>query len=395
MDLDGQGGGTTRSHLDTGGLVRDVEWLQPGLRLAVAAGPAGVQIWDVADPDAPRRQGVAEVPGTAMDLSVSGATVFVVTFNDLRAFDASATDALRPVAIETVRTTDAISRPLAVSSRAEQVAVAEWGGVVMHRYDKDAAPAPEVEVDRQGLDFGRVLPGAQRAVAVVLHNRGSADLVLEGGMVFTTEPQGATVFQGPDAFPFARVAPQGDISLEVRVTPPTEEPVRGLLRVFTDDPDERSFEIELRANDRGLEVGEVVPEFELVDLQGEVRRLGDHAGAVVLLAWFGTYCPACAPDMSDVETVAWRGFRDRGLVVWGLNPGRGDTAVDVRTFAEQFGLTFPLMFDDDDIWKQFEHSDDAISAFPIHVLIGRDGRIALVRRTYERSVLVDAIEAAL
>ncbi len=395
VELDGAGGGVLRARLDTGGLVRDVEWLQAGARLVVAAGPAGVQIWDVADRAAPRRESKAEVPGTAMDVSVSGDTVFVVTFNDLRALDASATDVLRPVAIETVRTSDTISRPLGVSSRGELIAVAEWGGIVMHRYDDSAAAAPEVEVDRQGLDFGRVRPGTESSLALVLHNRGSAELILEGGVVFTTDPQGGPVFRGPDSFPFARVEPGGDVALEVSVTPPTEEPLRGLLRLFTDDPDERSFEIELRANDRGLEVGEDVPDFEIVDLQGEVRRLGDQAGSVVLLAWFGTYCPACAPDMADLETVAWRGFKERGLVMWGLNPGRGDTAGDVRTFADQLGLTFPLMFDDADIWKQFERSDDAISAFPIHVLIGRDGRIALVRRTYERTVLVDAIEAAL
>ena len=171
--------------------------------------------------------------------------------------------------------------------------------------------------------------------------------------------------------------------------------MRGLVRLFTDDADERAFEVEVRANDAGLEVGEQAPPLELVDLEGGVRKLSDHAGEVVLLAWFGTYCPVCVPEMADLETAVWRELEDDGLVMWGLNPGRGDDAQDVRIFAEQLDLTFPLMFDDIDYWRQFERSDDAISAFPIQVLIGRDGTLRLVRRRYERQVLVDAIERAL
>ena len=153
--------------------------------------------------------------------------------------------------------------------------------------------------------------------------------------------------------------------------------------------------MEVRANDPGLEVGDTAPELVVEGLDGVVRRLSDHAGDVVFLAWFGTYCPVCVPEMSDLETAVWRPLRDRGLVMWGLNPGRGDSLQDVSVFAEQLDLTFPLMFDTVDYWEQFERSDDAISAFPIQVLIDRRGKVRLVRRRYERGVLLEAIERAL
>lgn len=386
--------GTTRvGGAATGGLVRDVEWLEPGKLLAVAAGPAGVQIWSVEVPDAPQRLGQRVPTGTALDVSAFDGLVAAATFNDVQVYRGAQ---LGLVATERVFTSDPISRPLAVSGAGGLLAVAEWGGLVLQQLigdDSGAVSGPEARLERSELDFGRIPTGNAVAQVLVVHNDGDSPLVIDGGRAWTTEPQGAGVFKLEAAN--ERIEPGGALALEVTATTATDEPVRGIARLFTDDADERAFEVELRANDRGLEVGEEAPPLAVVDLEGRTRSLADHAGDVVLLVWFGTYCPVCVPEMSDLETAIWREYGSQGLVMWGLNPGRGDTADDVQVFREQLDLTFPLMFDDVDYWRQFERSDDAISAFPIHVLIGRDGSIHLARRRYERVALVRSLERAL
>jgi len=331
-----------------------------------------------------------------LDVSAFDGVVAATTFNDLRIYSGRT---LAPVTTETVWTSDPISRPLAVAGKGDLVAVAEWGGLVVHRLALDDAGEveakfnPEVWVERSELDFGRIPADTPVAQALVLHNGGRAPLVVAGGIAWTTAPQDGGLFGVEQIHDV--IEPGGALAVEVTATVPSDEPVRGVLRLFTDDADERAFELVLRANDKGLEVGEGAPSLELADVGGQIRRLEDHAGEVILLAWFGTYCPVCVPEMADLETAIWREYKERGLVMWGLNPGRGDSPEDVRIFAEQLDLTFPLMFDDIDYWQQFERSDDAISAFPIQVLIGRDGTIRLVRRRYERQFLVDAIERAL
>ena len=67
----------------------------------------------------------------------------------------------------------------------------------------------------------------------------------------------------------------------------------------------------------------------------------------------------------------------------------------MRSFFAQFGVTYPMLWDYGGYWRQFERSDDTISAFPIEVLIGRDGVLKLVRRRYVPAILTAAIEAAL
>lgn len=379
---------------ETQGLVRDIEFVPDRPILAVAAGPAGLQLWDLEGDEGPVMLGAVEAPGTVLDVAIGGdgSVAFVATFNDVRVFDIEDPTAPRLVATERVRTPNPISRPLAVATLDDMVGVAEWGSFALHEW-RPSPPSPQAVFTSSEIDFGRLAPGAREAKAMVLTNVGDADLVVDGGIVFTTAPQAANVFAfTPSTFV---LAPGQSEALEVDATAPADVPLRGLLRLFTDDPDARALEIPLRANDPGLEVGAEVPPLEALDLDGAMHRLSDHAGSVVLLAWFGTYCPVCAPEMSDLEVSVWRRFADRGLVVWGLNPGRGDTAEVVRTYASRLGLSFPLLWDEDDWWQRFEESDDAISAFPIQVLLGRDGRVRLVRRRYERSVLVDAIEAAL
>ncbi len=81
--------------------------------------------------------------------------------------------------------------------------------------------------------------------------------------------------------------------------------------------------------------------------------------------------------------------------MYGANTGTGDDDATIREFVAQVGADFPIIWDLDGYWRLFEDSDDGISAFPIHVLIGRDGRLRYVRRRYVSGELKAAIESAL
>lgn len=92
-------------------------------------------------------------------------------------------------------------------------------------------------------------------------------------------------------------------------------------------------------------------------------------------------------------------FKDRGVVVVGVNPGGlygGDTAAIVEQFVAQTGVTFPVGWDANGTYGVFRGGGGAsVSPFPLDVVVGRDGVVRYISREYEADELASAIEAAL
>ena len=106
-------------------------------------------------------------------------------------------------------------------------------------------------------------------------------------------------------------------------------PLIGLLAYgFTTDP---------RAIPSPL-VKKSAPPFTLTVYGGGPLNLEDLRGKVVLLNFWASWCfPACYEEAPVLES-AWRAYRDRGLVVMGVDIQ--DTEEAGRKFIDQFKLTF-------------------------------------------------------
>ncbi len=107
-------------------------------------------------------------------------------------------------------------------------------------------------------------------------------------------------------------------------------PLIGLLAYgFTTDP---------RAIPSPL-VKKPAPPFTLKVFDGGPLHLEDLRGKVVLLNFWASWCfPACYEEAPVLEQ-AWRAYRDRGLMVVGVDIQ--DTEAAARQFIDQFKLTFP------------------------------------------------------
>ena len=98
------------------------------------------------------------------------------------------------------------------------------------------------------------------------------------------------------------------------------------------------------------------PEFELLDQNGEPRRLSDYRGRKVILYFY-------PKDMSSGCTKQACGFRDlmpqfreKGAVILGVSR---DSVASHKKFESAHGLPFPLLSDPDlkviqayDVWKE-------------------------------------------
>jgi cytochrome c biogenesis protein CcmG/thiol:disulfide interchange protein DsbE len=86
-------------------------------------------------------------------------------------------------------------------------------------------------------------------------------------------------------------------------------------------------------------VGRPAPAFEIASFDGATLSLALHRGKVVVLNFWASWCrPACYEEAPVLER-NWRSYRDRGVVVLGVDIQ--DRRPAAEKFIRDFGLTFP------------------------------------------------------
>jgi cytochrome c biogenesis protein CcmG/thiol:disulfide interchange protein DsbE len=86
-------------------------------------------------------------------------------------------------------------------------------------------------------------------------------------------------------------------------------------------------------------LGRPAAPFTLTDFDGSALSLAGLRGKVVVVNFWASWCyPACYEEAPVLEG-GWRAYRDRGVVVVGVDIQDQDEAA--RKFIRDFGLTFP------------------------------------------------------
>lgn len=132
--------------------------------------------------------------------------------------------------------------------------------------------------------------------------------------------------------------------------------------------------------------GRPAPNVEARTLDGEVFRLSDHRGKVVVVNVWATWCPPCRVEMPGFVRLQ-RDLGDRGVQFVGIAVDQNGTAA-VREFVEEKGVNFPQVVSPQVAARHFPGE-----VVPRTYLIDRQGQIR-----YEHSGLLlapslrDAIE---
>ncbi len=121
------------------------------------------------------------------------------------------------------------------------------------------------------------------------------------------------------------------------------------------------------------------PDFTASDVDGKTFHLSDHLGkSVVLLDFWSTFCEPCKAEFPHLRAL-YDSKKGEGLLVVGVAMDGPETIADVHAFVKRFQLEFPVVTDDD---SRIASLYDPKKSMPFSVLIGRNGKIAVVREGY-------------
>lgn len=111
--------------------------------------------------------------------------------------------------------------------------------------------------------------------------------------------------------------------------------------------------------------GEFPPEIALEDLGGNMVRLSDYRGKVVLVNFWASWCPPCKEELPGFQTV-FLAYQDKGFVIIAVS-------IDDLTpsVVDELGLLFPVVVSNKRVTRDYGN----IAHIPASFLIGKDGKI--------------------
>lgn len=85
------------------------------------------------------------------------------------------------------------------------------------------------------------------------------------------------------------------------------------------------------------------PDFTLVDNNGHSVKLSDLRGKKLFINFWASWCPPCKAETPDLVAVSQK---YKGQVeFYGVNMTTSDSVESAKAFIQQYGIKFPILFD--------------------------------------------------
>lgn len=129
------------------------------------------------------------------------------------------------------------------------------------------------------------------------------------------------------------------------------------------------------------------PLFATPDINGNMQRLGEHHGQVVVVNIWATWCGPCRVEMPRLDQL-YHERAGEGLMVFGIS---SESAEKQKRFRQVVPVTYPLLTLSGDVPDLYRD----IARYPAVFLIDRKGRLEPAPSPGEPEKLVAAIDSLL
>lgn len=129
-----------------------------------------------------------------------------------------------------------------------------------------------------------------------------------------------------------------------------------------------------------VNIGDTAPDFTVREAAGNIYRLSDLRGEVVMLQFTASWCSVCRKEMPFIEGEIWLPGNEKGLVVIGID--RDEPVETVLKFMSDMKITYPLALDPGaEIFGLYAQKAAGVTR---NVIIDRQGKIIFLTRLFER-----------
>ncbi|QVL31105.1 TlpA family protein disulfide reductase [Telmatocola sphagniphila] len=114
-------------------------------------------------------------------------------------------------------------------------------------------------------------------------------------------------------------------------------------------------------------------DFNLKTIEGKPVALSDYAGKVLIVDFWGTWCPPCRMEIPHFIELHKK-YRDKGFEIVGINYESGSEAevkATIKNFADAEGITYPCVIGD----KATTARVPNFRAYPTTLFIDRAGKV--------------------
>jgi cytochrome c biogenesis protein CcmG, thiol:disulfide interchange protein DsbE len=117
-------------------------------------------------------------------------------------------------------------------------------------------------------------------------------------------------------------------------------------------------------------VGFPAPDFALETLDGARTSLAEQRGKVVIVNLWASWCGPCRAEMPAIQRL-YDAQREEGLSVLAVHGTFQDSEASARAFADELGLSFPIVLDrDGEVSRRYR-----LRALPSTFIVDRRGTI--------------------
>lgn len=134
-------------------------------------------------------------------------------------------------------------------------------------------------------------------------------------------------------------------------------------------------------NDYLVKVGDIAPDFTLQLTDGTIFTLSERRGKYVMLQFTASWCGVCRREMPHIEKDIWQRHKSNPQFML-VGVDRQEAKEVIEEYTAKVGTTYPMALDTaGDVFASYAVRNSGITR---NVLIGKDGRIIMLTRSFKQ-----------